>query len=253
MNCRQFPHHPEILAAMLIHLWELFANAFTAWTCFKKLQDRQNTTTPAIKQIDGMLYVIYHMTCFLGLIHGGKPPCKIKTPVPWSSDPWSTWPRQQRLHTPRETKQSSTPRHQGWVLQPFFVPHVSFSIRHTATHTQKNKHIFLYVNNPSHPWGGGITQHCSAALGQWLEPRYLLRHFRNVLFEVLARKGNDEIDETCHMKHIKERNWWEACQNHITNIRESYEETTEKDKFKILPFKIWTKHKKSISAEIEDQ
>jgi len=27
---------------------------------------------------------------------------------------------------------------------------------------------------------GGLSGHCSAALGQWLEPRYLLRHLENV-------------------------------------------------------------------------
>lgn len=151
MNCRQFPHHPEILGAMLIHLWELFANAFTAWTCFKKVQDRQNTTPTAIKQIDGMLYVIYHMTCFVGLIHcpWWQTTCKIKTPVPWSSDPWA--PDHANSACTRHTK---TPK---WGIAAIFRTTCEFQhLTHSNTHRRKkNKHIFLnlYVNNPSHPGG----------------------------------------------------------------------------------------------------
>ena len=134
--------------------------------------------TPQHQPSSKLMHVLCHLShdVFCCADPWWQTTCKIKTPVPWSSDPWAPdhansactrHPKQTKLHT-------KAPR---LGIAAIFRTTCEFQhLTHSNTHThtkKKNTHIFLnlYVNNPSHPWGGEFTQHCSAALGQWLEPR----------------------------------------------------------------------------------
>lgn len=85
-----------------------------------------------------MSFITWRVLLGWSIVHGGKPRVKLKHP---SLD--------QAIHEHLTTPTApahATPRHQSGVLQPFFGPHVSFSILHTATHTDAKKtNIYFWI------------------------------------------------------------------------------------------------------------